>query len=312
MSDIGNTLCLWVVNRHNTFLVLAQGPTGTPDPVEPSPILHKAGYLSVYEANGDLRSSSTQLEGPYVTLLAKLPSPDGPPAQTAILFPYQAEEPISYVVGGRSFHGVAARRYHAAGPVHRYAWDSDIVQGEPGYFLIGSPQAANLWRVARVEIDYAHRYNFTLVPVALAHGLPIPDFSTVADAAIRHEIEQHWSEFQDALVRNRYYSLVTAAKNVCESVLYYFLLAAAHIAPGNRNLADLLRKLDAVLADGTAKGTVPFDALAYHLIHKLRILHGRTHVGRVVADGRAISPDLALTVSADLVEVLCCAGLTKR
>jgi hypothetical protein len=116
MSDIGNTLSLWVVNRHNTFLVLAQGLTGTPEPVEPSPILHKAAYLSIHEASSDLHSSSTHLDGPYVTLLAKLPSPDGPPAQTAILFPHQREETISYASNGRSFHSEPARQYHAAGP----------------------------------------------------------------------------------------------------------------------------------------------------------------------------------------------------
>jgi hypothetical protein len=170
---------------------------------------------------------------------------------------------------------------------------------------------ANLWRVARVEVDYAQRYNFTLVPIALAHGLPVPDFAPVTDSAIRQEIQQHWSEFQDALVSNRYYGLITAAKNVCESVLYYFLLAAAHITPGNRNLADLLKKLDSVITDSATKGTVPFDALSYHLMQKLRILHGRTHVGRVVADGRAVSPDLALTVAADVVEVLRSTGLAK-
>jgi hypothetical protein len=69
LSDIGNTLRLWVANRHSTFLVLAQGPTGTPEPVEPTPILHKAVYLSIYEASGDLRTSSAQLDGRYVLQL---------------------------------------------------------------------------------------------------------------------------------------------------------------------------------------------------------------------------------------------------
>jgi len=307
MSDIGNTTRLWVVNRHSTFLVLAPGLTGTPNPVEPSPILHKAAYVSIYDANGDLRNSP-DLDGPYVMLLAKFPSPDGPPAQTAILFPHQNEETISYEFGGRSFLSIQASRYAAAGPSQGYGWEGEIVQGRLGYFLIGSTQAANLWRVARVEVDYAQRYNFTLVPVALAHGLPSPDFGSVDDLTIRQEIQQHWSEVQDALIHNRYYGLVTAAKNVGESLLYYLLLAAAHISPGNRDMAHLLSRLDLVLRDADSRKSVPFDFLAYHLMQKIRILHGRTHIGRVVTDGRAITPDLALTVVSDLVEVLRIAG----
>jgi hypothetical protein len=103
------------------------------------------------------------------------------------------------------------------GSSHGYLWKGDILQGRLGYFLIGSTAAANLWRVTRVEVDYAKRYNFTLFPVKYAHGLPSPDFTIIGDLAIRQEIEQHWSELQDALVRNRYYGLVTAAKKCITS-----------------------------------------------------------------------------------------------
>lgn len=199
MSDIGNTLQLWVANRHNTFLVLAQGPTGTPEPVEPTPILHKAAYLSIYDASGDLSKSSADLNSPYVTLLGKFQSPDGSPSQTALVFPHQCDETISYHVNGRSFLNIAARRYRAAGPSQSYIWEGDILQGRPGYFLVGSAQATNLWRIARVEVDYAQRYNFTLVPVRLAHGLPTPDFTAITDQTVRQEVQQHWSDLQDAV-----------------------------------------------------------------------------------------------------------------
>jgi hypothetical protein len=310
MSDIGNTLLLWIVNRHGTFLVLAPGPAGTPEPVYPSPILHRTVYRSIYEASGDLGASSVNL-GDYATLLAKLPSADGPPAQIAILFPSDGEEPISYVVDGRSFLNVQARRYRAAGPARGYGWEGDITSGHPGYFLIGSAQEANLWRVTRVEVDYANRYNFTLVPMRLTNGLPTPNFTSIANQTVRQEIEQHWLELQDAIASHRYCGVVTSAKNAAEALLYYFLLAGGHISPGNRSLADLLKKLDAVLSDPATKGTVPLDALSLYLIHKLRILHGRTHVGRVVTDGRSIAPELGLTAATDLVEVLRVAGIVK-
>ena len=311
MSDIVNACKLWVCNRHSTFLVLAPGPTGTPQPIEPSQILYRAEYVSIPDASRALQGASSKLENPHADLLAKLPSPDGPPAQTAILFSFRADETISYVVNARSVHGVQARRYEAVGPNLGYPLETGILEGNLGYFLIGSAQAANLWRAVRIEVDHAQRYNFTLLPLRLSGGLPIPDFDAITDQAIRQEIQQHWSEFQDALARHRYYGVVTSAKNTAESVLYYLLLAGGHISAENRTLAKLLEKLGLILSDATAKTTVPLDFLAYHLIQKMRILHGRTHPGRVKTDGRAIEPELALTVAMDLVEVLRCAGFVR-
>ena len=97
---------------------------------------------------------------------------------------------------------------------------------------------------------------------------------------------------------------------------------ASREAVSSRSYAPLYYRLRRLITRGTkiadsctgtpaAKIHEPFEPLAYYLIHKLRILHGRTHVGRVVADGRAISPDLALTAGADLVEVLRSAGPVK-
>lgn len=204
MSDIVNTRKLWVCDRHSTALIVAPGPTGTPQPIEPSQILLRAAYVSAYDASRDLQGVASVLEKPYAMHLAKLPSPDGPPAQTAILFAFKVEETIPYVINGRSFHGVQARRYEAVGPYQGYTWETDLLQGNLGYVLIGFPQATNLWRVVRVEVDYAQRYNFTLVPLRLSSGLPTTDFTTITDPAIRQEIQQHWSEFQDALAHHRY------------------------------------------------------------------------------------------------------------
>jgi hypothetical protein len=310
MSEISNTKRLWVVNRHSTFLILAQGPTGTPEPVEPAPILYTCVYVPPAEGTGDIGRHRVSLEGFGVALMARFPNPDGPPAQTAIVFPYFADETVSYVSKGRSFQQKPARAYVAAGPHEGgYGWISDIAYGRLGYFLVGDAKLTNLWRTTRVEVDYAQRYNFTLTPTVLAHGLPSPDFSRINDGTIRQEIQQHWSELENALVHYRSYAVVTSAKNVAESLLYYFLLSGSHILPGNRDLASMLKKLNSLMEDPKCKATVPFDSLAYHLIQKMRILHGKTHIGRVISDGRSITPECALTVASDLVEVLKCAGL---
>jgi len=151
--------------------------------------------------------------------------------------------------------------------------------------------------------------NFTLTPIVLAHGLPSPDFGTIADSAIRQEIQQHWSEIEDALVRQCSYGIGTSAENVAEGLLYYFVVAGSHISPGNRDLAGTLKKLGSVMTVGSAKATVPFDVMTYHLVQRMPILHGKTHFGRVLTDGRPITLEFALNVASDLVEVLKCAGL---
>ena len=56
---------------------------------------------------------------------------------------------------------------------------------------------------------------------------------------------------------------------------------------------------------------MPFDFMAYHLMQKLRLLHARTHPGRVADMGRAIRPEFALTAAEDLVELLTIAGCTS-
>jgi hypothetical protein len=308
MSDIANTRRLWVVNRHSTFPVLAPGHTGTPEPVEPSPLLHKAAYLSIFQASGDLQMHSASLDRPTVTLLAKLPSPDGPPTQAAILFPPEAEETISYLANGRSFHGIKARKYTASGPSDGHSWENDIMQGTYGYFLVGSASLANLWHVTRVEVDYARRYNFTLVPTQLAHGLPNADFTAITDPTIRSEVQRQWADLQGAIVRHSRDGVVTAAKSIAESLLFYFLVTGGHIVPGKWDLGTLLRKLDSITAGGKNKTNVPLDLLAYYLIQKIRLLYSKTHIDRRVIEGRPMAPELALTVATDLVEVLRCAG----
>lgn len=127
MSEITNTTKLWIVNRHSTFLVLAQGPTGTPKPVEPAPILYKTAYVQRAEGTDHLDQRQVDLDSSAVMLMARLPNPDGPPAQTAIIFLWLMDETTSYVSNGRSFPSIAARVYVAAGPKQGgYGWASDI------------------------------------------------------------------------------------------------------------------------------------------------------------------------------------------
>jgi hypothetical protein len=106
---------------------------------------------------------------------------------------------------------------------------------------------------------------------------------------------------------NIVFSLITAAKNVGESLV----LAALGNSPGrmtfDRGLAEVGDRLKAKQALA-----LPFDFLDYHLMSKLRILHGQCHSDRVVISGRLVEPEFALTVVTDLVEVLRSSGLVRR
>jgi hypothetical protein len=178
-------------------------------------------------------------------------------------------------------------------------WEGEIHQGRLGYFLIGSARQGNLWRVVRVETDYANRFVFTILPVILANGLPSPRFEKIEDTEIRGEVEHHWRDLQGALDQHSYRALVAAAKNVAEGLLYF---ATREQLGGKRaDMGNMLPVLRSLL-DKKEPTKLPFTELDYHLMSKLRLLHQRTHVEQGIV--RPLRPELALTAAQDLAEVL--------
>ena len=89
------------------------------------------------------------------------------------------------------------------------------------------------------------------------------------------------------------------------------MLAALDNAPGRITLDQGLAEVGERLKAKQALA-LPFDFLDYHLMSKLRILHGHCHSDRVVISGRLVEPELALTVVTDLVQVLRSTGLLHR
>ncbi|TAM83491.1 MAG: hypothetical protein EPN47_05115 [Acidobacteria bacterium] len=152
-----------------------------------------------------------------------------------------------------------------------------------------------------MEPDAAFRLVFTLAPVKLAQGLPHVQFAPLLNPDLRAEAEQHWSEFKNHLMQHQYYALVTSAKNVAETIL------AAHLSASGISFQRDFNEMLQALGDQLSRkdeGAAPFSYLDYHLMHKIRLLHARTHPGRVASMGRAIKPEFALTVAEDLVEIL--------
>jgi hypothetical protein len=305
LSDIANTSTLWIVYRHSTYLTLAPSSTGTPEPVVPTPVIFRVVYVTEAEAErGDLQSSWNSLHERFANIGVKLPSADGLPAQSLIVFIWRTAGPISYAVNGRAFHGIDASAYGAAVPAQQMVWEGEIHQGRLGYFLIGSARQGNLWRVVRVETDYTSRFVFTILPVTLPNGLPSPRFERIEDDEIRTEVEQHWRDLQNALDHRSHRALVAAAKNVAEGLLYIETRERL-----GRKRADMGTMLP-ILRDLLAKkepATLPFTELDYHLMSKLRLLHQRTHVEHGIS--RPLRPELALTAAQDLAEVLRSVGL---
>lgn len=223
---------------------------------------------------------------------------------TGLLFIRLGDQTISYQDGGRSFHGHWATEYVAAKSSQEYPWGSDIAQGLHGSFLIGAMHRSNLWRVKCAQADHLGRLLFTLMPVKPVAGLPQPDFSVINDEVIRTETEKAWDDMVHALSGDRMSAVVKSAKQVAENVLYFGLLKMGQITPGNYDFAELLARLKSTLEDRLKRQLCSFTDLDYHLMQKLRILHGGTHIGRVVVNGRAASKEYGASVTLDLVEIL--------
>jgi hypothetical protein len=310
MPGIGNARKIWIVTQTSLTPVVASGLTGTPEPLVPQPLLSPAVYVEASRGT-DINIAAAGLTSPAVSLIAMLPSPDGPPVSLGLVFSWVRDTTISYQDGGRSFHGHWATEYDAATAGAGYIWESDRSQGVFGSFLIGAPHESALWRIRRAQVDRVGRYLFTLQPVKPAAGLPPPDFTAVTDQIIRTEMEKSWDDLVHALSGDRVSQVVTSAKQIVESLLYFVLLRGGHIRPDNHELSALLAHLKGILEDKNKRQHAPFTDLDYHLIQKMRILHGGTHIGRIVINGRSVSTEFGMTVALDLIEILTSCGLVK-
>ena len=310
MPDIGNARRIWKVTQTSMTPLVALGLTGTPEVMVPQPLLSPASYVEASRGT-DITVAVAGLTSPTASLIAMLPSPEGPPVSLGLVFSRVRDTTISYQDGDRYFHGHWAVEYEAATAGAGHVWESDRSEGTLGSFLIGAPDESAIWRIRRAQVDHVGRYLFSLQRIKPTAGLPLPDFSVVTDRIIRVEMEKNWGDLVHAVTGDRVSQVVTSAKQIVESLLYFLLVAGCHIQPGNHDLSALLTRLKGLLEDKRKRETVPFTDLDYHLMQKLRILHGGTHIGRVVINGRAVSGDFGMTVALDLIEILTSVGLVK-
>ncbi len=306
MSTILDTLRLWTALRGNRVHVLVPGDTGLPEPVEQLPPILRARYISPGSVETELERAGNFFDPPNGCLIVRTGDGEAPPASTALLFACEGAQQIDCKIGMHPIR-VDAHLYLAATKTGPWIWNSDLIQGKYGYFLIGGPGRANLWRIRRAEADFANRMSFTIVPVAPSNGLPTLNLASIRNDEMRQQIDQHWREFVEVFNRQLPFRTVNAAKDVCEYLMYDVLLRDTTIAGGKHELGDLLKRLFEALDSGR-KLPVPLTWLHFYQLQKIRALHGRIHAGRVATQG-PISPEVALSVATDLVEVVTAAGL---
>ncbi|MBI1897040.1 MAG: hypothetical protein HYS04_11030 [Acidobacteria bacterium] len=308
MGLLEGALKFYIAERRGVPVILTPGIGGMPEIVTPTHPILRVSYLSPESAASEqaISNAKAEVQGRHPLLLMTMPCPDGPPYRSGVIFWRNQTVSINWTDGKHGKAALNAEEYLAAATLHNYSWGSDLVRGARGYFLSGPSDASTLWRIARVEFDVAGRQMFTLSPVRLASGLPDVDFSTIGDDLLRQKLVADWGDVQKCLAGNIPYGLITAAKNVAESLV----LVALGKAPGKMTLEQGLTEVGKRLKDKQPLA-LPLDFLDYHLMSKLRILHGQCHSDRVVISGRLVEPEFALTVAADLVQVLRSAGVAR-
>lgn len=306
MAVIEWALRFYVAERRGSPLILVPGLGGLPEVATLQYPLLKVSYLSPESAASEqcVAAAKTELQSAHPLLFLTMACPDGPPNRSGVIFRYERTVQVSWTDGHHGKSQIEAQEYLAAVSLDLYSWGTDLQRGRRGYFLTGLSEAGNLWRIARVESDLAGRQLFTLAPVHLASGLPALDFSAIGDRLLRQKLEQDWGEVQRCLASNLHPSLITAAKNVVESLVVYSVGGQAK----NMTLAHGLTQVRKSV-ESNQPGRLTFTFLDYHLMSKIRILHGHTHSDWVLISGRLIEPEFALTVVADLVEILRSVGL---
>jgi len=232
------------------------------------------------------------------TLLKLVSSPDGPPNRMVRIFRYSKQERINVLRSGRLTR-IPAQVYYEVSKGSN-AWDNDAAKHAQGLFVTGEGDPASIWKVSRIERDAFDAPLITLSPLVIAGGFPTLDLSMVASQHAQEEIEGQYRELQTSYQNNAYRAVVTHAKNIAE-VLIPLKANLPSKNTFNGTLKDLRAQMDQLHAKGK-RGSV--SELSYHLAQKLRLLHQRTHPERTIDAGRGITPQFAVTVVQDLVEIL--------
>lgn len=310
---------LWYLPESDEFAETTQG--GTVVPIPPAEVIYKAVYVTQPEG-GPLEQARTRVatrdyQGREdIYLLRPTANSDGPPFRSVLIYRAAGSSHVERLrdpgrpeLHTRAITQTQGRRYQALGIGSPFAWEQDLREGHPGYFLTGTSGTSALWRVTRVEADALDRQVLTLAPVRLPHALPMPNFAVVPDSTLRAYLEDQFKEFSGAVAAGAHFAAVDRAANLAEGVLAYCLEQIGRAVP--ERLANRLQAAKEVLDDKTVRASFHLTEYGYHLASTIRILHARLHENQVRKRGTTIRPEVGLGVATDMSELLVEVGLAR-
>lgn len=278
----------------------------------PTVLIFKGVYLDQADITpAGLGKGKQQLtQHPAHTLLRPIPSSDGSPLWSAIVYRKAGTTTINV----REEHRIhrthyqenpeQALCYHADPPGGPYAWETAIDSGKSGYFLTGGFGPNALWRITRIQADALNRQVLTFMPVQLTPTLALPSFENV-DPKLRPFLTQHFEGFQQALVRNAPFDAIDRANNLTEGILSHCLRRVG-VTPPN-SLDGKLKKAKVILEEKREGRKFPLTYYGYNLAHVIRQLHARLHEGQETT----VRPEVGLNLGVSVSELLVDVGLGK-
>lgn len=286
--------------------------------IDPLHIIFKAIYIAEHEISPEGLNTKKPLLSklPPNTLLRPVPSSDGPPAWSAIVYLLSGSSPTTVnlrealpdILTHYVARPVQAWNYRANPPGGSYAWETDLSSGKKGYFLTGEIGINALWRITRLQADALNRQVLTLTPIQLTPTLANPLFDKVAPE-VRTFLTQHFEGFQRAIVRNAPFDAIDRANNLAEGILTHCLMRTGVSPPDT--LDKMLKEAKKILErDGEGRGFT-LTYYGYNLVHVIRNLHARLHASESIGEGRAVLPEVGMSLSTTVSELLVDLGLGR-
>jgi len=298
-TSIETVNTIYLYSKSDRQSVLSPNPAGYPLPLQPQPVLRRAAYitgLSEVEIRNAVQSLNNSMNP---ILLAFLSSGNSNSPILSRIFLHKGGDKIAIA---NNLHEQIVSVYTVPSIGAGWAWFTDSKLGREGYFLTGTSSASAIWHVNGIEIDAFGNPIISLNPLKLVGGMPTLSLAQVEDSLVRSEIERQYQELQNAIISHGYRSIITYTRNITEAIVGILL---SNIT-GKKQAGDLGNVLKSV-SELRAKSKVElagFPDLIYHLAHKIRLLHARTHVDRTKKQGRQIDPYLAISCIEDLKEIL--------
>ncbi len=289
-------------------------PGGLVAALPPSDVIFKAVYVNQPEGDQLAQARARVATRDYwgredIYLLRPTQGTDGPPFRSVLIYRAAGGTEVGRfddprVPQSHTFGVLRTRavRYHALRVGGPLGWETDLVDGQPGFFLTGTSGTSALWRLARIEADALDRQVLTLAPVRLPHAIPMSHFEAVADSAVRQYLTEQFEAFRSAVAAGAHLAVVDRAANIAEAVLAHCLQQIGRGVPDR--LAERLQEAKAVLEDKSRRPQFPLSDYGYHLAQKIRLLHAQVHEDQARRRGSTVRPEVGLAVATDVGELL--------